>query len=72
MGIIILYNRVYKCISNMYTSYVKNHMVGGLAQAVALNMRSTHKEKLTQEHTKRDGSQKRLLASFFFFLLVKG
>ena len=36
---------------------VKNRVVGGLAQAAASNMRSTHKEKLTQEHTKRDGGQ---------------
>ena len=38
-------------------SNVKNRVVGGLAQAAASNMRSTHKEKLTQEHTKRDGGQ---------------
>ena len=37
--------------------YVKNCVVGRLAQATTSNTHSTHKEKLTREHTKRDGGQ---------------
>ena len=56
------YAYMVKVVENVEPTYfedaiVKNCVVGGLAQAATSNMRSTHKEKLTQEHTKRDGGQ---------------
>ena len=49
---------------------VKNRVMGGLAQAAASNTHSTHKEKLTQEYTKRDGGQNVFFLVFFFFFFT--
>ena len=44
MGIIILYNRVYECISNMYTSYSNNYDTSHIAYPEHVMAEEQHAE----------------------------